>query len=226
MSIPEPAIRFVTENAIMLQFDESQLNDSTHEQQRRICQLAEQLRSHEASAPLIQEAVPAPASLLLVLHNGHSARRVVRLAESLWGTLEALPPRARIVEIPVVYDGADLQAVAAHAGLSTAEVIYLHSQPLYFVQCLGFLPGFPYLSGLDSRLCIPRKHTPATRVAPGSVAIGGTSTGIYPVESPGGWHIIGRTDARLFNPDAQAQTLLMPGDQVRFVMTQGANDND
>jgi 5-oxoprolinase (ATP-hydrolysing) subunit B len=221
MSIPEPAIRFVTENAIMLQFDESQLNDTDHQLQRRLCQLAEQLRSHEASASLIQEAVPAPASLLLVLHNGHSARRVVRLAESLWDTLETLPPASHIVEIPVIYDGPDLQAVAAHTGMSQADVIHLHSQPLYFVQCLGFLPGFPYLSGLDFRLSMPRKHNPAMRVAAGSVAIGGTSTGIYPADSPGGWHIIGRTDARLFNPDGQPETLLMPGDQVRFIIIEG-----
>ena len=221
MSISEPAIRFVTENAIMLQFDESQLNDTDHRLQRRLCQLAEQLRNHEASAALIQEAVPAPASLLLVLHNGHSARRVVKLAESLWGTLETLPPASRIIEIPVVYDGPDLQAVSSHTGLSQADVVQLHSQPLYFVQCLGFLPGFPYLSGLDSRLSVPRKHNPSMRVTAGSVAIGGTSTGIYPADSPGGWHIIGRTNARLFNPDSQPETLLMPGDQVRFVIVEG-----
>lgn len=210
----------------MLQFDESQLNDTDHQLQRRLCQLAEQLRNHEGSAALIQEAVPAPASLLLVLHNGHSARRVVRLAESLGDTLETLPPASRIIEIPVIYDGSDLPTVADHTGLSTADIIKLHSQPLYFVQCLGFMPGFPYLSGLDSRLSVPRKHNPATRVAAGSVAIGGSSTGIYPVESPGGWHVIGRTDACLFNPDGQPETLLMPGDQVRFVVIEKGSGDD
>ncbi|MGH8144793.1 MAG: 5-oxoprolinase subunit PxpB [Rhodanobacteraceae bacterium] len=123
------------------------------------------------------------------------------------------------VEIPVCYGdefGPDLEAVAAHAGMSSEEVISRHSAVEYTVAMLGFAPGFPYLLGLDPALHVPRRETPRTRVPAGSVAIGGAQTGIYPRELPGGWNLIGRTPLALFDPQYESPALLLPGDRVRF----------
>jgi KipI family sensor histidine kinase inhibitor len=136
-------------------------------------------------------------------------------------TLSVHTPR-RVVDIPVTYDGPDLERVAAQRGLSPQEVIALHSAPVYRVQILGFSPGFPYLAGLDPRLHVPRMATPRPKVPAGSVAIGGEHTGIYPVATAGGWHLIGRTTLTLMDLDRAAREdpdafLLHPGDAVRFV---------
>jgi allophanate hydrolase subunit 1 len=123
------------------------------------------------------------------------------------------------VEIPVCYGGEhgpDLDAVAAHAGLSRDEVVARHAGAGYTVAMLGFAPGFPYLLGLDPALHVPRRANPRTRVPSGSVAIGGAQTGIYPRELPGGWHLIGRTPRALFDPARNPPCLLAPGDRVRF----------
>ncbi|HEX5960369.1 MAG TPA: 5-oxoprolinase subunit PxpB [Rhodanobacteraceae bacterium] len=121
-----------------------------------------------------------------------------------------------IVEVPVCYDGPDLDAVAAYAGLSRAEVIARHTAAAYTVAMLGFAPGFPYLLGLDPALHMPRREYPRTRVPAGSVAIGGAQTGIYPRELPGGWNLVGRTPLVLFDPLREPPCLLAPGDRVRF----------
>jgi inhibitor of KinA len=123
------------------------------------------------------------------------------------------------VEIPVCYGGEfgpDLDYVASHAGMSTHEVIERHMRPLYRVHLIGFLPGFPYLGGLDPRLATPRRDTPRTAVPAGSVGIGGMQTGVYPLESPGGWHLIGRSPAVIFDSTRTPPTRLAPGDVVRF----------
>ncbi len=123
-------------------------------------------------------------------------------------------------EIPVCYGGnfgEDLEALAAAHGLSSAEVIALHVGALYRVQMLGFAPGFAYLAGLDPRIATPRRPTPRTRVPAGSVAIGGELTGVYPLDLPGGWHLIGRSPLRFFDPAAERPSLLVAGDRVRFV---------
>lgn len=139
--------------------------------------------------------------------------------------LRALPPGAaggRVVEVPVVYDGEDLAEVARRTGLGVEEVIARHHGRNYRVWLLGFAPGFPYLGVLDESLRLPRRDTPRARVAAGSVAIAGAQTGIYPSESAGGWHVIGRTAARLFAPEAADPFLLRPGDTVRFVIAGAA----
>lgn len=123
------------------------------------------------------------------------------------------------VEIPICYDekfALDLDEVTNHVGLSAEEVIDLHSGGRYRVNCLGFTPGFPYLSGLPPELATPRRPVPRKEVAAGSVGIGGNQAGIYPSTSPGGWNIIGRTPLRLFNPAKNPPALLCPGDNVRF----------
>ncbi|MES2404606.1 MAG: 5-oxoprolinase subunit PxpB [Pseudomonadota bacterium] len=128
--------------------------------------------------------------------------------------------KREIVVVPVCYGGEcgpDIDAVAEHAGLSRDDVIARHTAAEYTVAMLGFAPGFPYLLGLDASLHVPRRATPRTRVAAGSVAIGGAQTGIYPRELPGGWHLIGRTSRVLFDPAREPPCLLAPGDRVRFV---------
>ena len=125
----------------------------------------------------------------------------------------------RIVEIPVCYDaefGLDLDRVAEHTRLSADEVVDLHSRAEYRVACIGFVPGFPFLTGLAKKLATPRRATPRKEISPGSVGIGGPQTGIYPLRSPGGWNLIGRTPLRLFDPQKDSPTLLRAGDRVRF----------
>jgi KipI family sensor histidine kinase inhibitor len=144
---------------------------------------------------------------------------LARLNDRLGRPVEPGPLR----DIPVVYDGPDLAHVAEHAGLPVAEIGERHAATLYRVALIGFAPGFPYLDGLDPALATPRLATPRPRVEAGSVAIGGDHTGIYSVPGPGGWHLIGRTAVRLFDParatpdDPAAMCWLQPGDRVRFV---------
>jgi KipI family sensor histidine kinase inhibitor len=125
----------------------------------------------------------------------------------------------RSVEIPVRYggeSGPDLADVAAHTGLTPERVIEMHAAGDYLVYFVGFMPGFAYLGGLAPELSTPRLSAPRTKVRAGSVAIGGNQTGVYPMESPGGWRIIGHTSAKLFDPAAAEPTLLKMGDHVRF----------
>ena len=126
----------------------------------------------------------------------------------------------RIVEIPTLYGGdygPDLPFVASNAGMSEHEVIKIHSGADYLVYAMGFSPGFPYLGGLDPRLDTPRLKSPRTSIPAGSVGIAETQTGVYPVASPGGWQLIGRTPIRLFDAGSDAPAVIHPGDRVRFV---------
>lgn len=125
----------------------------------------------------------------------------------------------KIVQIPVCYGGdfgPDLATVAEHAGLPEADVIALHTAHDYLIDMLGFLPGFAYLGGLDARLHTPRLAVPRTRIEPGSVGIGGEQTGIYPLASPGGWQIIGRTPLKPYDPDRAEPILYAAGEYLRF----------
>jgi len=176
----------------------------------------------------ITDVVPAYASVTAFYDpapfaedGGDAYAAVCRFIESCAAKATGAPagPAARQVEIPVCYGGEfgpDLAAVAAHCGIDGAEVVRLHSGADYLVHAIGFTPGFPYLGGLPDQLRTPRRDTPRARVPAGSVAIGGSQTGVYPVESPGGWRIIGRTPLALFRPRLQPASLLSPGDRVRF----------
>jgi inhibitor of KinA len=127
--------------------------------------------------------------------------------------------KPRVVEVPVCYGGEfgqDLARVAAHAKLSPEEVIRRHSKAEYLVHLIGFAPGFPYLGGLPKELHTPRHAKPRMSVPPGSVAIGGEQTGIYPLATPGGWNLIGRTPLRIFRPEQTPPVLLSAGDRVKF----------
>jgi KipI family sensor histidine kinase inhibitor len=124
---------------------------------------------------------------------------------------------AREHEISVRYDGPDLSEVANRTGMSVEDVIRAHSSQTYSVDLLGFVPGFAYLSELPASLQLPRRGEPRPRVAAGSVAIAGSHTGVYPLDTPGGWHLLGRTEIKLFDPNRSSPALLKPGDSVRFV---------
>jgi inhibitor of KinA len=129
------------------------------------------------------------------------------------------PTAPSTVEIPVCYDpefAPDLDHVAEHAKFSPTEVVDLHSSGQYRAACIGFVPGFPFLSGLARKLATPRRDVPRKEIPPGSVGIGGAQTGIYPLRSPGGWNLIGRTPLKLFDPTKDPPALLRAGDRVRF----------
>jgi inhibitor of KinA len=148
------------------------------------------------------------------------------LAERIRGVVAAGAERGRknrsrsqTVEIPVCYDqefALDIDDVARRANISPSEVIRLHSSAEYRVACIGFVPGFPFLTGLPKRLATPRREVPRKEIPPGSVGIGGAQTGIYPLRSPGGWNLIGRTPLSLFGPEKNPPALLRAGESVRF----------
>jgi KipI family sensor histidine kinase inhibitor len=135
------------------------------------------------------------------------------------------PSEGPVIEVPVRYGGTfgpDLPAVASFGGCTELEAARLHSARLYRVFMLGFLPGFAYMGQVDERIAAPRLDTPRARVTAGSVAIAGRQTAIYPVDSPGGWQIIGRTSLRMFDPDRPNPFLLQSADRVRFVPVDAA----
>jgi KipI family sensor histidine kinase inhibitor len=125
----------------------------------------------------------------------------------------------RLHRIPVVYDGPDMEAVAAVLGLDAAKIIELHTRPIYRVFLVGFVPGWGYLGPLPEDLELARRQVPRTKVPAGSVAIAGRQTGIYPSATPGGWHLIGRTSVKLFLPDSDPPCLFRAGDRVKFFAT-------
>jgi inhibitor of KinA len=125
----------------------------------------------------------------------------------------------RLLDVPVCYGGEygpDLPDVAAHARLSEEDVVTMHARVTYHVYMVGFIPGFAYMASVDPRIALPRRATPRERVPAGSVAIAAGQTGIYPMETPGGWHLIGRTHVRPYDPARAEPFLFRPGDQVRF----------
>jgi KipI family sensor histidine kinase inhibitor len=202
-----------------------ELGDTIDDQvNARVHALASAIR---ARLPGAVEVVPSYRSLL-VLHDpvrtprAGLMRRLRALAASLEDAPVAVPHR--VVRLPVCYGGPhgpDLDEVAAVAGRSAEAVVALHAAPVYRVHLLGFTPGFPYLGGLDPALNVPRLEAPRSRIPAGSVAIGGGQTGVYPVESPGGWRLIGRTPLRLFDPRRPRPFLLAAGDGLRFVPIDG-----
>jgi len=171
--------------------------------------------------PRIRNLHPGYASLLIdfdPLRLKHA--ELTSVVQQLANVSDAVADgSANVVTIPVCYDvefGPDLLDVARHAGLPAEEVIRLHSLPTYLVYFLGFSPGFVYLGGLPEVLHTPRLATPRPSIAGGSVGIAGSQTGIYPVDSPGGWKLIGRTPLRMFDPEATSPTRLQPGDRMKF----------
>jgi KipI family sensor histidine kinase inhibitor len=176
-----------------------------------------------ANLPGVRDVVRGYLTLTVLFDPGApglaDADRRLRM---LIGRLSAsvAPTQSRQVEIAVCYDtpfAPDLEDVAEHCRLRPSKIVDLHSGASYVVEFLGFAPGFAYLSGLPEELVTPRHSTPRFRVPPGSVAIGGAQTGVYPMAMPGGWRIIGRTPQRLFDVRREQPAMLQPGDCVQFV---------
>jgi inhibitor of KinA len=186
---------------------------------RRVQELMRQLE--QAHLPGVREFAPGYRSLLvlfdpLAISPAALQTRIANLAAQ---SGSSGLPQAKLVTIPVFYGGdygPDLEWVSIHLGISIEEVIRLHTETVYRVYMIGFTPGYPYMGELPAALAIPRRSTPRTRVPKGSVGIAQRQTGIYPVESPGGWQIIGWTPIELFDPNRQLPSLLEMGDRVKF----------
>ncbi len=184
---------------------------------------AAELEVRRPSVPGLDTAVPGHASVLVPFDPDRCAEEALRglLAEVLDATRRSEAAAGGILhEISVRYggsEGPDLPEVAARTGLSEDQVVALHAGVEYRVLVLGFVPGFPYLGVVPAPLDLPRRATPRVRVPAGSVAIAGRQTGIYPFDTPGGWHLVGRTEAPLWDVRRERPALLAPGDRVRFV---------
>jgi inhibitor of KinA len=184
--------------------------------------LATARKLEAARLPGVVEIAPAFASVALFLETpqpfddfAHTIRAALRRRLPA----AKLDRPSRLLEVPVCYEpecGPDLATVVQHCRLSPNEIMRCHCRPEYRVRCVGFSPGFPYLSKLPRALATPRRASPRTEVPAGSVGIGGAQTGIYPLPSPGGWNIIGRTPLRLFDASREPAALLQTGDRVRF----------
>jgi len=167
------------------------------------------------------EAIPALTKLTVLydLQQTTYPEAEMHVSKLLKMSSAAKPHAGRTIEIPVCYAEAfapDLKALAAYLKLSVQDVIDLHTQPLYEVAMIGFVPAFPYLVGLSEKLYAPRHAAPRLAVPAGSVGVAGKQTGIYPFETPGGWQLIGRTPIKLFRPDAEPPSVLQSGDRVKF----------
>ncbi|HZY08307.1 MAG TPA: 5-oxoprolinase subunit PxpB [Ilumatobacteraceae bacterium] len=167
----------------------------------------------ESNLAGIDEIIPAARTVLVTFGQVDRAA----LHELLVPGAAAGRVEGPLVEIPVVYDGADLEEVAAATGLSIEQVVDIHSSIVYSAAFLGFTPGWAYLVGLPPSLQLPRRKTPRTAVPAGSVAIANEFTGVYPTLSPGGWHLLGHTDVQMFDVEREKPALVLAGDRVRFV---------
>ena len=171
----------------------------------------------------IVEIVPAYAALLVhydpLLLSFTQMKAYLRTQISQMEESESRKPRQ--ISVPVKYGGEkgpDLESVASYLGLRVEDVIRIHSEKIYTVYMMGFTPGYPYMGKLDDRLIMPRLETPRTRVPAGTVAIAGSQTGIYSIESPGGWQLIGWTPLKLFDLESESPFLFSPGDEVKFIV--------
>lgn len=224
MPAPGPApiaISFASDRALRVGFGES-VDGVAHRQVRRLLRRLDRIRIDG-----VVDLSPAYATLLVRFDPLKAAPAAIEAAvRGLVADLEAEPlDAARRVEIPVRYggeDGPDLADVARHAGLTPEAVVALHAGTRYEVHFLGFTPGFAYLGTVPEPIACPRLDEPRRAVPAGSVGIAGAQTGVYPSSTPGGWRLIGRTPLTMFAADRAPMSLLMPGDEVRFVPLPGS----
>jgi inhibitor of KinA len=216
MIYSEPRLLTAGDASILIEWAD-EIDDTVND---RVHALTQVLRG--LARPEVRDLVPAYSSLLVCFdpHRASLAEMRGFLQTVLQSPQTDLSLAARLVEIPTRYGGTygpDLPFIAEKSKLSEEEVIRLHASVTYRVYLIGFAPGFAYLGSVPEAIAAPRLETPRTRVPAGSVGIAGRQTGIYPMETPGGWRLIGRTDERLFDPAAAPPSLLRPGDRVRFV---------
>ena len=170
-----------------------------------------------AGHPDVVELVPAARTVLVRLGESSAPTQIGAWLATIEPDRVERTERVGQIDIAVTYDGADLQDVAAASGLDVAGVIERHTHARYDCAFCGFAPGFAYLRGLDPALHLPRRSTPRTRVPAGAVAIADAYAAVYPSASPGGWHLLGRTDVRLWDAEREPPALIIPGTTVRFV---------
>jgi inhibitor of KinA len=213
----QPKIVALGDSALLVQFGD-EIDLATN---RRVHALDMHLNANRLAGVI--ETVPAYASLLV--HYDPLALTFAQASDWVEETMtEAESTMARepqLIEVPVRYGGEagpDLDFVASHHHISAQEVVRIHTSREYIVYMMGFTPGFPYMGKLDHAIVTPRLETPRTRVTAGSVGIAGAQTGIYPIDSPGGWRLIGRTSLQLFDLAAEPPFLFSPGDMVRFIV--------
>jgi KipI family sensor histidine kinase inhibitor len=210
-----PLYRTMGDRSLLVELGE-EISPTTNGQVQNLLQ-----RLEAAAISGIRELAPGYRSLLvtynpLVISPAELQSRITVVAGD---TCLFSAPAAKLVTVPVVYGGAggpDLETVAAHLQIGAEEVVRLHTGTAYRVYMIGFMPGYPYMGELPAALAMPRRRTPRTRVPKGSVGIAQRQTGIYPVDSPGGWQIIGWTPIELFDPHRQPPSLLDMGDTVKF----------
>lgn len=175
------------------------------------------------------ETVPAYASLA-VFYNAAAVKKAYRLSASAFDFVKLftetllkktndsfLPFQKQVITIPVYYNGEDLGLIAEQHQLSLEEVISIHTSKIYRVYMVGFLPGFAYMGSVDERIAMARRSAPRIKVAAGSVGIAGFQTGIYPLDSPGGWQLLGQTPLRIFDKEKEHPCKLQAGDAVQFI---------
>ena len=174
-----------------------------------------------SNIPGIVETVPTYRSLMIHYDPGVILYApLVKKLKGLLGQLDSIEiPPSPVLEIPVLYggeEGPDLEFVAKHNGKTPEEVIKIHTSTEYLIYMLGFTPGFTYLGGMNDEIATPRLTTPRVKIPAGSVGIAGTQTGVYPIDSPGGWQLIGRTPVRMYDPDRETPILPEAGQYIKF----------
>lgn len=216
MIYEEPRFLSGGDKAIFVEFGDA----IAPELNRRVRNLMLTIQDKKISG--IIETVPTYRSLLVYFDPRQISAK--KLRETLYSLTQPLAesglPKPKLIEIPTAYGGEygpDLEFVAAYNGLSVPEVVEIHIGTPYLIYMIGFVPGFPYLGGMSPRIVTPRLETPRAKITAGSVGIAGNQTGIYPVESPGGWRLIGRTPLKLFDPSREPLALFQAGDYLTFV---------
>lgn len=212
----EISILTAGDSSLLIQFG----NEISPEINQRIKATVQLMREQHIEGVL--DVIPAFCSLLInydprVISYSEITKRMRKLLKV---ETKAEDEKKKVFEIPVCYGGKygpDLAYIAEHAGMTEEEVIALHSSKDYLIYMLGFLPGFCYLGGLDERLHTPRLATPRIKIDAGSVGIGGSQTGIYPMDSPGGWQLMGMTPVKTYDPEREVPILVEAGDYIRFV---------
>lgn len=209
----EPQVTPLGDDALLVSFAQS-VSWATG---LRVRAVADRIRDSQLA--YVTDVVPAYTTLAVYYDGGAASFESV--ASAISNTFRDNPSHESVVsepiEIRVVYDGPDLAEVADRSGLTADDVIAKHCSRAYRVYMLGFVPGFAYLGDLDEALILPRRSMPRVRVPPGSVAIAGAQTAVYPLETPGGWHLIGTTSTVMFDARCDPPALLRAGDTVRFV---------